>query len=140
VYAASPGRYYNHRNSQPTCSTDQGCINGVITTCPGTTWANNGYTGCNYCPQNHYCNGTPVSCSNGQYLSTYFSASNTCSTCGAGYFCKKDWHGEVKVFPGTYATSGSSSQTACPAGRSCSASTSPSNCGTNTYSTTGNYN
>lgn len=144
VSAAAPGKYRNNDRNTGNWGTDQMCINGVRTTCTGTTWANAQNTGCNYCPMNHYCDGTPASCSNGSYLSSFFSSSATqaaaCTDCSAGYFCKKDWYGQIKVFPGTFAVADSSGVTACPAGQSCTASTGGSDCTANTYSALGNYN
>lgn len=138
--AVAAGSYSVNIKTSAACSTDEMCVNGVKTTCSGTTWAISSYTGCNYCIPNHYCNGLPVSCSNGYYLPTLDSATNTCTACSAGYICKKDWYGQVKVYPGTYSGVTQSGSSECPEGNSCSASSSSiSTCNSNTYSSRGDY-
>jgi len=119
------------------CSAGNYCINGVSAACPAGTWSLAGYTGCNYCPPNHICNQTPTSCANGQYMNTLTATS--CSTCSAGYFCKKDWIERIKIYPGTYAGSGSTSATECPSAYSCTASAA-SLCGNYLYSGPGGLN
>lgn len=114
---ADPGYYISNNNAYQ-WQNGYYCINGQRTSCPTGTWALTGYTGCNYCPPNHYCNWDPATCGNGQYLPTLTSTS--CSTCTAGYFCKKDWVGRVKVYPGTYAGTGSTTSNECPNSKSCS--------------------
>lgn len=101
-------------------------------------WSNYAYSSCNYCIPNHYCQGTPVSCGNGTFLNTLVAAtSSSCITCPSGYLCIKDWHGKIKVYPGTFSKtiiSGSSKLNECPEGRSCASNGSMSNCPNREYS------
>jgi hypothetical protein len=137
--AAPAGSYITASTSTSPCTIDTMCVNGIQTTCSGTTWAAASETGCNKCIPNHYCNGTPVSCADNTYLPTLVSATDTCTDCTLGYICKKDWYDQVKVFPGTYATASQSSWTECPEGKSCSASADTGDCSGNTYSSLGDY-
>ena len=132
----NPGSYLSSNNAYA-CGTDYKCINGVRTTCPTGTWAGTSYTNCNYCPPNHICNWNPTSCGNGLYMASLSATS--CSTCTAGYFCKKDWVDRIKVYPGTYAGTGATTATECPIDKSCTA-TGVANCGSYTYSGPGGVN
>jgi hypothetical protein len=137
--AVVAGDYIDTAILDSPCPVGEMCVNGIKTTCTGTTWAELGSTGCNTCIPNHHCDETPTACVDGKYLPTLVSATDTCEDCTEGYICKEKWYGQVKVFPGTHAVANESSWTDCPEGKSCSDTGTTANCAANKYSSLGDY-
>ena len=108
---ASAGNYVSS-NTQYGWNAQYYCINGVQTNWPSGMWTGGSYTTCNYCPHGHVCNWNPTTWDNGYYITSLTSQS--WATWNGGYIWKKDWFGQIKVYPGTYAPSGYYYWTECP--------------------------